>query len=336
MHISTTVAYIIDVFLAELPIAVSYLLQKIAHHKIEEKNKKQMSSVRVYCSCTWILGFSLSVFGGTVGVLVLPYCDLVLLSTTVGMSIIMSNLLAMYFLKEKIIWRYDIPAFFLVVAGCTSIMLVSEQDDQKLDRAAVLRLLKTPQAIVFFALTLVVLVVSLVTFNRLGPGMKRFENDLHLWINNQRNPRTSSNATISTEETDLQELPVRKLIQLIRAIPMEFFEEISPREKSLRKFCKVPMVLILTAGTLIVGGDLTLFKFAQAMLGDDTFAQTWFLVIPFVIAGAGMAFYSLHLLNLCEKIFDQTDVVPTYYALNLLTQILSGLILLNEVSLYSA
>ena len=60
------------------------------------------------------------------GVLVLPYCDLVLLSTTVGMSIIMSNLLAMYFLKEKIIWKYDIPAFFLVVAGCTSIVLVSE------------------------------------------------------------------------------------------------------------------------------------------------------------------------------------------------------------------
>ena len=49
-----------------------------------------------------------------------------------------------------------------------------------------------------------------------------------------------------------------------------------------------------------------------------------------------MAFYSLHLLNLCEKIFDQTDVVPTYYALNLLTQILSGLILLNEMSLYNA
>ena len=55
---------------------------------------------------------------------------------------------------------------------------------------------------------------------------------------------------------------MRKLIQLIRAIPMEFFNDISPNEKNLRKFCKVPMVLILTAGTLIVGIDLTLFKFA--------------------------------------------------------------------------
>ena len=144
MGLSTTLAYIIDVFLAELPIAVSYLLQKMAHHKIEENNKSSMSSVKVYCTCTWIIGFILSVVGGTVGVLVLPYCDLVLLSTTVGISIIMSNLLAMRFLGEKIIWRYDLPAFLLVVAGCTSIVFLSEEDNQVLNKATVLHLLKQP------------------------------------------------------------------------------------------------------------------------------------------------------------------------------------------------
>ena len=182
MYISTTVAYIIDVFLAEFPIAVSYLLQKIAHHKIEENNKSDMSSVKVYCTCTWMIGFSLSVFGGTVGVLVLPYCDLVLLSTTVGISIILSNLLAMRFLGEKIIWKYDVPAFLLVVAGCTSIMLISEEDDQKLDKAQVLYLLRQPQTIIFSILTLLTLIVSLISFNRLGKNMKKFELDVHNWI----------------------------------------------------------------------------------------------------------------------------------------------------------
>ena len=95
------------------------------------------------------------------------------------------------------------------------------------------------------------------------------------------------------------------------------------------------MVMILTAGTTLVGCDLTLFKYAQAMLGENKFVDAWYLVMPFVLIGTAFAFYSLHLLNLCEKIFDQTDVVPTYYALNLLTSILAGLILLNEVSLYN-
>ena len=79
------------------------------------------------------------------------------------------------------------------------------------------------------------------------------------------------------------------------------------------------MVLVLTAGTTLVGVDLTLFKFAQAMLGENSFGDSWYLVMPFIVLGTSFAFYSLHLLNLCEKIFDQTDVVPTYYALSLLT-----------------
>ena len=100
---------------------------------------------------------------------------------------------------------------------------------------------------------------------------------------------------------------------------MEYFKEISPDKKNLRHYCKVPMVMILTAGTTLVGCDLTLFKFAQAMLGENKFVDAWYLVMPFILVGTFFAFYSLHLLNLCEKIFDQTDVVPTYYALNLLT-----------------
>ena len=95
------------------------------------------------------------------------------------------------------------------------------------------------------------------------------------------------------------------------------------------------MVLILTCSNLIVGIDLTLFKFAQAILAEDEFEESWYLVVPFIVAGALLAFYGLHLLNLCEKIFDQTDVVPTYYALSLITQIIAGLILLNENSLYN-
>ena len=111
--------------------------------------------------------------------------------------------------------------------------------------------------------------------------------------------------------------------------------EISPKELTNRQFCKVPMVLILTSANVIVGIDLTLFKFAQAILAEDEFKESWYLVVPFIVLGALFAFYGLHLLNLCEKIFDQTDVVPTYYALSLITQIICGLVLLNENSLYN-
>ena len=174
MLISPAVAYLIDV-VGKLLTALSYLIMKIAHHKLEARQKEEgVADVKVYCTCTWILGLICAAVGGLLNVLVLPFCDLVLLSTTVGLSIIFSNLLAMRFLGEKLEWKYDLVSFLCVVGGCTAIILLSVNDDEKLTKDKIVELLTTVQSIIFLSFSILLLIASLFAFKLLVKSAKNF------------------------------------------------------------------------------------------------------------------------------------------------------------------
>ena len=131
MYLSPGVAYLIDA-LGKLASAGSYIIMKYAHHLLEDKQKEGISNVKVYCSCTWLTGLGCIAIGAILNIIAVPYLDFVLLSTTVGLSIVFSNILAMKFLGEKIIWQYDLLSFVLVVGGCITIILVSKTEDEVL------------------------------------------------------------------------------------------------------------------------------------------------------------------------------------------------------------
>jgi len=61
--------------------------------------------------------------GSIIHVLVLPFCDLVVLSTITALGIVNSNFISVIYLKEKVVWKYDGPATFLIISG--SILIVS-------------------------------------------------------------------------------------------------------------------------------------------------------------------------------------------------------------------
>ena len=65
-------------------------------------------------------------------VLVLPFCPMVLLATNSASSIIMSAMLAVSFLGEQIIWKYDLVAFGLIATGCTMIVMLSKEAEQQM------------------------------------------------------------------------------------------------------------------------------------------------------------------------------------------------------------
>ena len=89
------------------------------------------------------------------------------------------------------------------------------------------------------------------------------------------------------------------------------------------------MALVLYTSALLVGLDIIYFKYAQFLLND--FSETWPEVVLYNLFGVCCAVTSIHLLNLCEKIFDQTDVLPTYYSMLVLNQIFTGLVVANGV-----
>ena len=128
MFLSPAIGYLMAV-LGKLFGTLSYLFMKIANHHVEDKKNKG-EEVKVYCTVTWILGFACVIIGSILNLVALPFCDLVLFSTTVGISIVFNNAIAMWWLGEKLIWKYDVPAFILVVGGSTAIVLLSIEDDE--------------------------------------------------------------------------------------------------------------------------------------------------------------------------------------------------------------
>ena len=106
---------------------LSYICMKFANHKAE-KFIAEGKNYNVYCSLTWGMGFLLIIVGSVLQVVALPFCGLTLLATTVGIGIVFNNIAAILFLKEKIIWRYDLPAFILIAGGCTANVLLSAKE----------------------------------------------------------------------------------------------------------------------------------------------------------------------------------------------------------------
>ena len=56
------------------------------------------------------------------------------------------------------------------------------------------------------------------------------------------------------------------LLIILGAIPEDFLREISPRSINLRRYMKLPLVMLVVEAAIQVGLDLIFFKFGQALL----------------------------------------------------------------------
>ena len=120
--------------------------------------------------------------GSILNLVALPFCGLVLFSTTVGIAIVFNAIIAIWYLGEKLIWKYDLPAFVLVVGGSTAIVLLSEENDATYTPASIKALIESPGNIIFCVTTVVGLVVALSSLKVLIKAAKAFEEDVHTWV----------------------------------------------------------------------------------------------------------------------------------------------------------
>jgi len=69
---------------------------------------------------------------------VLPFAGLVLLACNSATAIVISSIFAVCLLGEKFMWKYDLTALFLIIAGNTLTILQSNRrkEEQSADQAA--------------------------------------------------------------------------------------------------------------------------------------------------------------------------------------------------------
>ena len=112
-------AFLGDLFATFLS-QVSYLLMKYAHIEAEETQKS------AFCSCRFLSALLCMALAQVFHLGSLPYLPLILVAINSATGIVMGAMLAVVFLKEKIVWRYDLVAFILISAGCTGIVLLTK------------------------------------------------------------------------------------------------------------------------------------------------------------------------------------------------------------------
>ena len=163
---------------------VGYLLMKQALLKAEDyaiKNpEKKVRSP--YLSYRYLSGFILLGLSSMIHGAVLPFADLVLLSTITAAGIVFSTLLSVKFLKEKFICKYDLPSFTLIIIGCTIIVALSNQEETEYSPERIKKLLKSTQYVVFIIVYFTLAISTAFIWNWVMTHVIRFNQKSNDWM----------------------------------------------------------------------------------------------------------------------------------------------------------
>ena len=80
------------------------------------------------------------------------------------------------------VWKYDLPSFAFIVAGCTIIALLSKVDDTVQTPDLIKSELTSIQTIVLTLMFVLIIVLSLVVMQATMKANTRFEKEMHAWI----------------------------------------------------------------------------------------------------------------------------------------------------------
>ena len=163
MSWTAVAAFLVDVF-ATIIVSIAYVLMKLGHIEVEQTGMNGKESKRAICTCKWIIGLIFMTVGSIIHVAVLPFVDVVVLSTGTGISLICNTVLSIWFLGERFNLKYDLPAFILIIAGCATIVLLSQFDEIEYTPEDIRRLLKSGGTIVCMVVYFIAVVSSVIQY----------------------------------------------------------------------------------------------------------------------------------------------------------------------------
>ena len=93
--------------------------------KVENTGLNGTKTKSGFCTCEWLTGFIFLAVASGVKVAVLPFCELVVLSTCTSIGIVFNQVLSVICLGEKVVCMYDVTSVSLIVAGSLVIVFLS-------------------------------------------------------------------------------------------------------------------------------------------------------------------------------------------------------------------
>ena len=205
----------------------------------------------------------------------------------------------MFFLGEKFKAKSDSVAIILILCGSFLIMGFSHQDSDDYTLAELKDMLKLPPALIFevttvavMALAAVSLVLLLLKLNTLGRQLER-EVELDLLSGLVPVKRSKSYKELIEYVESFDELETSK-------------QESMAEWKTLRRFIKVPMVLIVVGFNMVSALCQASCKLFELSIYDHA---SWGLILTFLILMAITATTNVVLVNVTMALYKQVDFV---------------------------
>ena len=143
---------------------IGYILMKKGMHKVEYSGLNGGKKKIGFFTWQWISGFLFLFLGSVINISVLPFCDLVVLSTIGALAILMNNALSVVFLKEKMVWRYDLPAIVLIIGGSLTIVFLSDYSKTTYTPDLIKELLWSTTSLVCLIVAIVFIIATIVQY----------------------------------------------------------------------------------------------------------------------------------------------------------------------------
>ena len=142
---------------------VGFLLQKLAHRDIERQKLDQqlqneldnISAGKTYCSWKWVLGLAFVTLNVCCHSVIVPFCDLTLLSCNAASAIIVNLLLSTRFLGETFVCRYDLTAMLLIATGSITIVINAHTEQVDFSAEEIRHLLLEPRTIIYLTICII-------------------------------------------------------------------------------------------------------------------------------------------------------------------------------------
>ena len=95
-------------------------------------------------------------------------------------------------------------------------------------------------------------------------------------------------------------------------IDNEKLDQVSPQSKTLKKFIKMPMMLLSVTGALLSGLTIVFRKLLSSLAHSGSFMNHFGLVATIFLLMGFVGMSQVHILNVAMKYYDQNEAIPVY------------------------
>ena len=261
----------------------------------------------VYGDLYWFMGLLSLAFGSMLNLIALGYGNQLVLASSSSLTIIHNTMMSVIFLNEKL-YRSDMIAIFLMCVGSLIFVFSARPTELVIkDDEELLRLYLSTRSLMFWAVSFILI----------------------LWSNcKDYQAKNKLYEYVESLQKDDQTIQIMDIVYN-RRDDLKNAGEI----RVIRETLRTPM-LLLPLTTALLGGLLgSLFRgFTISFQPEFGFFHQNHFTYALFGGGLFLSFFQVRSFNNCIHLYNQLETIPTYESSLILMNMLSGAIIMQELS----